>query len=145
MTHSFEYDQRTLAELAASDRELVEAARLAAGAAWAPLTNYRVGAAARLTDGRVVSAANEESAIGVLGVCAERNLLYRIPVGVRIEAMAIFSPTGAGECYPCGVCRQQMVEFERRQRTPMRVVMAGYDTATVVASARDLLPFTYLF
>lgn len=144
MTHTFEYEHGALDGLPQADRELVEAAREAARGADAPFTRFRVGAAARMRSGKIVGAANLESAIGALSVCAERNLLYGLHPEDPVEAMAVVSD-GVAECYPCGVCRQQMVEFELRQGAPIRVIMAGRDTATTVDSARVLLPFTYIF
>ena len=48
------------------------------------------------------------------------------------------------ECYPCGQCRQVMVDVERRQGSPIRVIMSGNGTATAVESATLLLPFTFI-
>lgn len=126
-------------ELTAADRELVEAARKAVEQAHAPFTDFRVGAAVRLSDGQILTSSNFESPIGTLSICAERRLLYAVPNGARVQAMAIVSQA-AEECYPCGVCRQAMVEHNPR----MRVIMAGADTATIT-QASDLLPFTYSY
>ena len=61
-----------------------------------------------------------------------------------IETMAIASNPSERECYPCGQCRQVMVDVERRQGSPMRVIMSGGGTATAVDSAALLLPFTFV-
>ena len=61
-----------------------------------------------------------------------------------IETLAIASNPSARECYPCGQCRQVMVDVERRQGSPMRVIMSGNGTATVVDTAARLLPFTFV-
>ncbi len=47
------------------------------------------------------------------------------------------------ECYPCGQCRQVLLDAERRQRSPIRIIMSGAGGATVVDSAVRLLPFTF--
>ena len=60
-----------------------------------------------------------------------------------IETMAIASNPSERECYPCGQCRQVMVDVERRQRRPMRIVMSGGGTASAVDTAEKLLPFTF--
>ena len=60
-----------------------------------------------------------------------------------IEALAIASDPSERECYPCGQCRQVLVDVERRQGTPLRVIMSGGGTASVVSSATLLLPFTF--
>lgn len=144
MIHGIEYIRLSLGELSEADRELVASARQAAGKAHAPFTHFGVGAAARLADGSIVVSSNFESPIGTLSICAERRLLYGLPDDVRVESFAVAS-AAEEECYPCGVCRQAMVEKEQQQGTPMRVIMAGAETATIVEKAADLLPFTYTY
>ncbi len=144
MTHSFEYLRLPLGDLPVADRELVEAALEAASKAHAPFTNFGVGAATRLADGSISVSSNFESPIGALSICAERRLLYGLPNDVRVESFAVAS-AAEKECYPCGVCRQAMVEWEQRQGAPMRVIMSGAKTATIVEKAADLLPFTYTY
>ena len=61
-----------------------------------------------------------------------------------IETLAIASDPSERECYPCGQCRQVMVDVERRQGSAMRVIMYGGSTASVVGKASDLLPFTFI-
>ena len=136
----------SLAELDAPDRELAEAARKACDSAHAPYSNFRVGAAARLRSGRVITGSNQESEVFPAGMCAERTLLFNYQAhlaGDPIEAIAIASVPGKSECYPCGQCRQVLLDTEKRQGSPMRIVMCSDATATVVASAKDLLPFTF--
>ena len=48
------------------------------------------------------------------------------------------------ECYPCGQCRQVLVDTERRQKSPMRILMCGRESITEVDSAERLLPFTFI-
>lgn len=128
------------------DRLLVEAAERATGGSHAPYSHFKVGAAARLASGRVVSGANIESEVFPSGLCAERTLLYHVQAchaGDAVEAVAIASDPSPRECYPCGACRQTLLDVERRQGSPVRIIMSGGGTATVVASAADLLPFTF--
>lgn len=128
------------------DRLLVEAAERAVGGAYAPYSHFRVGAAARLASGRVVCGSNIESEVFPSGLCAERTLLYHVGAchaGDRVEAVAIASDPSERECYPCGSCRQTLLDVERRQGSPIRIIMSGGGTATVVSSAADLLPFTF--
>lgn len=142
--HYHHYD--SLAELTAADRELVDAARRARATAYAPSTGFRVGAAARLVSGAIITASNQESVVGPVGVCAERNLLYCHQANHAadpIDAVAIASDPDTRECYPCGMCRQVLADSENRQKRPIRVVMAGRESATVVASSLDLLPFLF--
>ena len=144
---SFDYQHYDSPEgMPAGDRELVEEARRAVARAYAPYSKFRVGAAARLRSGKILCGSNQESEVLPSGVCAERALLYYVQghdPGQPIEALAIASDPAQGECYPCGACRQVLFDTERRQGTPIRVIMAGTGSATVVESARDLLPFTF--
>lgn len=145
--HSIYYNHYgSLGELPADDRALVDAAKQARQTAYAPSTGFHVGAAARLSSGAVITASNQESVVGPVGVCAERNLLYfhqANHAGDPIEAIAIASDPDGNECYPCGMCRQVLADSERRQDRPIRVVMAGRDSATVVGTSLDLLPFLF--
>lgn len=146
-TYSFEYQHyRPLDSLPAEDRELVNAAREACASAYAPYSNFQVGAAARLKSGRVITGSNQESEVFPAGVCAERNLLFHYQAHYKddpIVALAVTSIPGERECYPCGICRQVINDSENRQQTPVRIIMAGNDSATVIDSAKKLLPFTF--
>ena len=106
-----------------------------------------MGAAARLASGKVLHAGNFESEVFPAGLCAERSLLFYVQTNFPddpIETLAIASDPSPRECYPCGQCRQVMVDVERRQGSPMRVIMSGRGTATVLDSAARLLPFTFI-
>lgn len=145
--HSFSYRHyEALGDLDAQDLELVRAARRAVETAYAPSTGFRVGAAARLKSGVTVAASNQESIVGPVGVCAERNLLYFIQANHAndpVEAIAIASDPDQNECYPCGMCRQVLADTERRQGTPIRIIMAGRESATVVDTSLVLMPFLF--
>lgn len=156
MEYTFTYRHGAIDELPAADIALVAAARKAAASAYAPITHFGVGAAARLRSGGVITAHNIESPIGVQSICAERNLLLLLDPTDPIVAMAIAARADApgkcadadevadsNECYPCGVCRQAMIEAQARQGAPMRIIMAGTQTATVVENALHLLPFPF--
>jgi cytidine deaminase len=145
-TINISYEHYTLDTLPTSDSELVKAAFEATQQAYAPFSGFKVGAAARLRSGEIITAANCESEVFPSGLCAERSLLYHYATNHAdnpIEAMAIASNPSERECYPCGACRQVMLDTENRQQNPIRIIMAGGGTATVVKSAKDLLPFTF--
>ena len=145
-TINISYEHYTLDTLPTSDNELVKAAFEATPQAYAPFSGFKVGAAARLRSGEIITAANCESEVFPSGLCAERSLLYHYATNHAdnpIEAMAIASNPSERECYPCGACRQVMLDTENRQQSPIRIIMAGGGTATVVNSAKDLLPFTF--
>ena len=144
----FDYEHyASLADLPEADRTLVDAAREATTRAHAPYSHFRVGAAARLRSGRILYGSNFESEVYPAGLCAERSLLFYAQANHAddpVEALAIASVPGERECYPCGQCRQVLVDVERRQDAPMRVIMCSATSATAVASATTLLPFTFI-
>ena len=144
----FDYEHyAALSELSEADRRLVAEAERATANAHAPYSKFRVGAAARLASGKVLHAGNFESEVFPAGLCAERSLLFYVQTNFPddpIETLAIASDPSPRECYPCGQCRQVMVDVERRQGSPMRVLMSGHGTVTAVDSASKLLPFTFI-
>ena len=136
----------SLDDLAAADRTLVAEAQKAVGKAYAEYSKFRVGAAARLRSGVVLHGANSESEVFPSGICAERSLLYYAEANFPndpVEALAIASDPSERECYPCGGCRQVILDVQRRQGTPIRIIMSGGGTASVVDNAEALLPFTF--
>ena len=145
---TFAYEHyASVEELSAEDRALVEEAKLATRKAYAPSSHVSVGAAARLRSGRVLHGSNSESEVFPAGLCAERSLLFYAQANHAddpIEAIAIASDPSERECYPCGQCRQVLVDVERRQQSPIRVIMYGGGSASVVRSTELLLPFTFV-
>ena len=136
----------SLESLPQADKELVQAAHTATEKAFAPYSNFRVGAAALLRSGEVVSAANCESEVYPSGMCAERVLLYHLQINHAddpIVAFAIASVPAERECYPCGSCRQTLLDAQKRQQSPIRIIMSSAESATVVDSAEELLPFSF--
>lgn len=138
------YDRWT--ELPPAEKELCERAFEACGLAHAPYSNFQVGTAARLRSGTILTGANQESEVFPAGLCAERTLLFNWMAHHAddpIEVLAIASIPGERECYPCGQCRQVLLDTEKRQGIPMRIIMCSDRSASVVNSARDLLPFQF--
>lgn len=137
----------SFAEIAKDDLEVIDAARKATEKAHAPYSHFHVGAAARLKSGKILSASNFESEVYPAGLCAERSLLFYLETNFAddpIVCFAIASNPNERECYPCGQCRQVLVDVERRQGAPYRIYMTGGKTATMVESAETLLPFTFI-
>ncbi|HLY85489.1 MAG TPA: cytidine deaminase [Gaiellaceae bacterium] len=118
-----------------TSEELLARADEVARNAYAPYSEYRVGAALLTRDGRVFAGANVENAAYPLGICAERSAIGKAASeGVRpgdVEAIAITAS-------PCGGCRQWLHEWRVD-----RVWFRRADGAIAEYSADDLLPDTW--
>jgi cytidine deaminase len=92
-----------------SIRRLARAARGAARRAYAPYSEFRVGAALLDARGRIFVGANIENASYPLGICAERTALqlWRSEGGGAIEAVVVFTDTDV-PTPPCGLCREAL-------------------------------------
>ncbi len=122
-----------------ADAQLLEAARAARERAYAPYSQFPVGAALRTRDGRVFTGANVENASYSLSICAERTALFSaVAAGARaFDAIAIAGPGAA--LPPCGACRQALAEFG----ADLRVVMESADGVREVSTLAELLPLRF--
>jgi len=124
--------------------ELVSSAVAARARAYAPYSQFLVGAAVRASDGRVFTGANVENASYGLSICAERSaVVSAINTGVReLSAIAVcteLSPPAA----PCGMCRQTLAEFA----SDCPVVLCGphgLSGEVRVMRLRELLPHAFV-
>ncbi len=94
--------------------DLLEMARKAAEQSYSPYSGFKVGAALRLTNGKIVTGTNVENVSYGLTICAERAALVRavseFGPDIRIEAVAVANLNDAASP-PCGACRQMLAEF----------------------------------
>src|SRR6476619_5754260 len=100
-------------ELDAYERTILIEARDVTDKAYAPYSNFRVGAAAKLSNHKIVTGTNQENASYPVGICAERVLLSAISSlhpGLAIESMAVSYQSkkikSDHPISPCGMCRQ---------------------------------------
>jgi cytidine deaminase len=94
--------------------KLVAAARIARASAYAPYSDYRVGAAIATEDGRIFTGCNVENASYGATICAERNAIGAMVAAGASKPVACAIVTGGSKPgTPCGICRQVMVEFTR--------------------------------
>lgn len=154
MQKKFEFEYEILADindLSTDDKELLEAARKATQNAYAPYSNFLVGAAARLSNELIAIGANQESASFPVGVCAERALLNSVGSQfphLTITTMAIsYQPVGKESnmpISPCGMCRQSLLDFETRYGAPIKIILAGMQgEVMIIPAASNLLPFGF--
>jgi len=138
-------------ELDAADEALINAARKITEKAYAPYSNFQVGAVAALKNGETISGTNQENASYPVGICAERVLLTSaamLHTNVPIETMAIAYHNLNGESdhpvSPCGMCRQFISEYEDRMKQPIRLILSGMNgKVIIVEKAGQLLPLSF--
>lgn len=107
--------------------------------AYAPYSNYCVGAALLMEDGRMITGCNVENASYGLSMCAERSAVFAAAgVGSRtIHACVVVTADGGT---PCGACRQVLSEFHDDVH-PMHIIAVTPDGTVVMNTwLRDLLP-----
>ena len=121
-----------------TDRELLTLAREASKNAYVPYSKFHVGAAIQCADGRVYTGCNVENAALGSTICAERTAAVKaVSEGNRaFKRIAVTSPDAKEDCYPCGACRQFLVEFN----PDMEVLVGRGDDKYVSFKLRELLP-----
>jgi cytidine deaminase len=140
-------------DLALPDEEiaLLDKARAAMLNAYAPYSNFHVGAAVLLYSGEIVIGSNQENAAYPSGLCAERVAVYQTGAqypGSPIKAIAVTCKTKERiidiPVTPCGACRQAIAEYESRYNRPIKIIMAGETGQIYVAnSIESLLPLSF--
>ncbi len=125
-------------------KELIKIAVAARKNSYSPYSHYQVGAALLATDGQVFPGCNIENAAYTPTNCAERTAFFKaVSVGVRdFTAIAIVgSPEGdeiTQRAYPCGVCRQVMMEFCNPE--VFQVIVARSLEEYEIRTLKDFLP-----
>lgn len=138
-------------ELNQDDAFLLSEARSVTQFAYAPYSNFQVGAVAKLVNGEMVSGTNQENASYPAGICAERSLLSSaasIHPGIAIETMAVTYKNLKGDSNtpvsPCGICRQVISEFQNRFHKPIKLILSGMEgKVQVIENAGSLLPLAF--
>ena len=128
------------------DQELIDNAKQAAQKAYAPYSNFSVGAAIRTTAGNVYLGCNVENAAYPAGVCAEKSAISAAIMGdgpkMKISAIAVYAVDGNGKvavAAPCGQCRQNIHEFSATAQVYFPKAN-GYHSCTL----DELLPFAFV-
>jgi cytidine deaminase len=129
-------EYETLDELPPGEQRLVLEARAARGEAYAPYSNFLVGAALLLDDGTVIRGANQENASYGMTACAERTAIWRAWLQGRAHAILGIAITGGHKdetheppphlrqpIRPCGACRQVLSEAGFRAKRDLFVIL----------------------
>ena len=144
------YKEYTFDELSGEDRQLVEAAVGAMRNAYSPYSNFKVGAAVRLSDGSIVIGSNQENAAYPSGLCAERTAMFAASAQhpeLDIRSLAVAGGLDGQleevPASPCGACRQVMAQYQRKAGAPLSVLVTGADKVWKFERVDDILPFIF--
>lgn len=150
-TIEIKFEELTFDELPQDQKELLNRALKATENSYAKYSSFNVGAAIRLSDGRIVIGANQENAAFPLCLCAERTAIFAAQANYPDQAItqiAICARNKDGfleePVTPCGSCRQVMIEMEDRYKTFMTVLLYGKNRIYKLKTVRDLLPFSFV-
>ena len=138
-------------DLTPAERTTWQAARDATAHAYAPYSGFHVGAALLLADDTVFQGTNQENAAYPSGLCAERTALFGLAVArpghAHIVALAVAARPADGEfgpAFPCGACRQVMLESETRQGQPIALLLPSRSGSILrFSSVSALIPFNF--
>jgi len=152
--NKFEFNYKvfdSIDELPEDLKWLLNEARQVTENAYAPYSNFQVGAIAKLANGEKVSGSNQENASFPVGLCAERVLLASVSSQfpkVPIETIAISYKSenvkSDHPISPCGICRQSLQEYEQRVDHPIKLILGGMTGPVyIIDSASRLLPLAF--
>lgn len=144
-----DYDSES--ELCSDDTNLLNEARGSLVGSYAPYSLFHVGAAVKLANGEIITGSNQENAAYPSGLCAERVALFYANAsfpGIAVEALAIVASSNGFDftdiITPCGSCRQVIAEIEKRQNSPIKIIMGSQQgKVREVSGIASLLPMMY--
>ncbi len=141
----YSYDECTEAE-----KSLIDAAKEATSNAYAPYSNFHVGAALLLENGEIVTGNNQENAAYPSGLCAERTAVFYANAKYpdqKIEAIAIaafYNGQFTDDLIsPCGSCRQVLLEVESRYNSPVKILLYKKGEVYMADSMSSLMPLSF--
>ncbi|TVQ47017.1 MAG: cytidine deaminase [Saprospirales bacterium] len=141
----------SIKNLGIGDQKLITTAFQYTQMAYAPYSSFHVGAVLRLKNGQLIKGVNQENASYPAGLCAERVALFSSGAQYPdspIEVLAVCANNPNKKLiqpvFPCGFCIQVMLEFEHRQKSPIRLLIGNPDTSIFeFESASLLMPFSF--
>jgi cytidine deaminase len=141
----------SLEELSTEIQDLMNQAVEIRKKAYAPYSQFRVGAALLLDNGKIVLGSNQENAAYPSGLCAERVAIFHagsIYPEAKILKIAITAASDTNQTKapipPCGSCRQSIAEYEIKQETPIEIYFMGEIGEVYKSSSlKNLLPFMF--
>ena len=118
--------------------------------AYAPYSNFHVGATLLLENKLFISGSNQENASFPCGICAERTALFTAKSNypnLKIIKIAITTKSrdfnSTNPVAPCGLCRQVLLEYEIKQKSDIEIYLFNKEKVIKFNKAKDLLPFYF--
>ena len=151
-TISITFDEyESIDEMTAIEQKLMKAATTACSQAYAPYSEFKVGAAVLLDNGEIVIGNNQENAAYPSGLCAERVAIFAASANYphsKIKAIALTAQSDKipilSPISPCGACRQAIKEYEDKAKNGIKIIMFAENTGIqVIHSIEDLLPLSF--
>jgi len=139
-----------LNSLSVEDQDLIKKAIDACSHAYAPYSNFKVGAAILTEENQIVIGSNQENSAFPIGQCAERVALYTLAhvygrqvidtIAIAVENEHQHTPAS-----PCGSCRQLLAEYRSYQTKPIRLLLSLVKGGPVyeIHDVNDLLPLAF--
>ena len=145
------YVYDALEELPENIQSLMNSAIEARKKAYAPYSNFHVGAALLLDNGEIISGSNQENASYPSGLCAERTAIYYTGAMYPQSTIVSMAITAASQNQktnspipPCGACRQAIAEYEVKQDSPIEIYFMGeFGKIAKSNSLANLLPLVF--
>lgn len=141
----------SLSELTQEEREICSKALDVYPQAYAPYSQFYVGAALLLENGTIITGTNQENVAYPSGICAERTAMFYASSqhpNIKFKAIAVAANNKSRDfcdpVAPCGACRQVMAEYEQKFGRNISVLLIGNNGKILkVKSIKDLLPFMF--
>ncbi len=153
-THLFKFSISVINSINEFDKveqKLILASQQASKQAYAPYSQFFVGAAILLEDGYIVAGNNQENAAYPSSMCAERVAIFGASANypnVKIKTIAINAHANNFVLHkpitPCGGCRQVINEYENKQKDKIKIILSSDGNEYwIIDSIKDLLPLSF--
>ena len=138
-------------ELFFRDRELMNRALEVLDNSYSPYSHFKVACAVRTKSGKIFLGCNQENMAYPSGMCAERVALFNAGVSKQkptsLFIVAKDKDNNLATAFPCGACRQVMMEFQTNiSKQNIKVMILSKDQKVICfENINDLLPFSFVF
>ncbi len=149
--NNYYFEYASVDELERDDRLLLDEATNAVEKAYSPYSNYSVGAALLLENGKIITGNNQENVAFPSGLCAERVVLFYASANfpdIPIKAVAVTAKSKIidvdSPITPCGSCRQVFAEYELKYNKKIKIILKGNTGKIFIAEGIEhLLPLIF--